>query len=81
MLSPKGIEVLLRVCRLGVCHYDLHIAGGLLDLGEEGVLNMADLGLKLPLAMGHEFLSGLVAAGPQVEGAPVGKTMLVFPKI
>ena len=26
MLSPKGIEVLLRVCRFGVCHYDLHIA-------------------------------------------------------
>ena len=53
MLSPKGIEVLLRMRRFGVCHCDLHIAKGILDPGEEGVLKMADRGLKFPPAMGH----------------------------
>ena len=31
--APKGAQVLLRVSACGVCHSDLHIADGYLDLG------------------------------------------------
>lgn len=81
MPVPKGSEVLLRVRRSGVCHSDLHIAEGFFDLGEEGKLNMADRGMKLPLALGHEISGDVVAAGPDAEGIKEGQTMLVFPWI
>ncbi len=81
MPKPKASEVLVRVRRSGVCHSDLHIGSGHMDLGEEGVLSMAERGIKLPVAMGHEILGEVVALGPDAdpEAAPVGKTMLVFP--
>ena len=78
---PEGAEVLLRVRRSGVCHSDIHISEGFFDLGEEGVLNMADRGMKLPLTMGHEIVADVVATGPDAADTPVGRTMLVFPWI
>lgn len=81
MPTPKASEVLVRVRRSGVCHSDLHIGSGYMDLGEDGVLSMAERGIKLPVAMGHEILGEVVAVGPDVNpgDAPIGKTMLVFP--
>lgn len=81
MPVPKGSEVLVRVRRSGVCHSDLHIGSGKMDLGEEGVLSMAERGMKLPVAMGHEILGEVLAIGPDADplAAPIGKTMLVFP--
>jgi D-arabinose 1-dehydrogenase-like Zn-dependent alcohol dehydrogenase len=85
MPEPAGTQVLLRVRRSGVCHSDLHIAEGYFDLGEEGMLRMEDRGMKLPLALGHEILGEVIAAGPDAEldsgDAPIGKTMLVHPWI
>ncbi|MEZ5730267.1 MAG: alcohol dehydrogenase [Burkholderiaceae bacterium] len=81
MPVPEGTEVVLKVRRSGVCHSDLHIAEGFFDLGEEGILRMADRGMKLPRAMGHEILGEVVAAGPDAGDVPIGKTMLVFPWI
>jgi D-arabinose 1-dehydrogenase-like Zn-dependent alcohol dehydrogenase len=81
MPEPTGTQVLLRVRRSGVCHSDLHIAEGFFDLGEEGKLRMEDRGMKLPMAMGHEILGEVIAAGPEAEDAPIGKTMLVHPWI
>ena len=80
---PKNAEVLVRVRRAGVCHSDLHIQSGEMNLGEEGVLSMAERGMKLPIAMGHEILGEVVALGPDADpaAAPLGKTMLVFPWI
>lgn len=78
---PTGTEVLIRVRRSGVCHSDLHIAEGFFDLGEEGRLNMADRGMKLPMALGHEIFGEVVAAGPDAQEASIGKSMLVFPWI
>jgi D-arabinose 1-dehydrogenase-like Zn-dependent alcohol dehydrogenase len=79
--EPKGTEVLVRVRRSGVCHSDIHIAEGFFDLGEEGMLRMEDRGMRLPMAMGHEILGEVVAAGPEAHDVPIGKTMLVHPWI
>jgi len=81
MPEPAGTQVLLRVRRSGVCHSDLHIAEGFFDLGEEGKLRMEDRGMVLPLALGHEILGEVIAAGPEAEEAPIGETMLVHPWI
>lgn len=81
MPTPKGTEVLLRVRRSGVCHSDLHIGEGFFDLGEEGQLRMADRGIELPVAMGHEVVGEVLQAGPDAKGIAVGRTMLVFPWI
>lgn len=83
MPVPEGTEVLVRVRRSGVCHSDLHIQEGFFDLGEEGKLNMADRGMKLPQALGHEFIGEIVQLGPDAdpEEAPLGKTMMVHPWI
>lgn len=81
MPTPTGTQVLVRIRRSGVCHSDLHIGSGFMDLGEEGRLNMADRGIKLPVAMGHEILGEIIALGPDADAsaAPLGSTMLVFP--
>ena len=83
MPVPEGTEVLVRVRRSGVCHSDLHIQEGFFDLGEEGQLRMEDRGMKLPQALGHEFIGEVVQLGPDAdpEEAPVGKTMMVHPWI
>ena len=83
MPLPEGTEVLVRVRRSGVCHSDLHIQEGFFDLGEEGKLEMAARGMKLPQALGHEFIGEVVGLGPDAdpEEAPVGKTMMVHPWI
>jgi D-arabinose 1-dehydrogenase-like Zn-dependent alcohol dehydrogenase len=81
MPEPTGTQVLLRVRRSGVCHSDVHISEGFFDLGSEGKFRMADRGMKLPMAMGHEILGEVIAAGPEAEDAPIGRTMLVHPWI
>jgi len=81
MPVPTGTEVLVRVRRSGVCHSDIHIQEGFFDLGEEGRLEMGARGMKLPLALGHEILGEVVAAGPDATDAPIGQTMLVHPWI
>jgi D-arabinose 1-dehydrogenase-like Zn-dependent alcohol dehydrogenase len=81
MPEPSGTQVLLRVRRSGVCHSDLHIAEGYFDLGDEGKLRMEDRGMKLPMALGHEILGEVIAAGPDAEDVPIGETMLVHPWI
>ena len=81
MPDPTGTQVLLRVRRSGVCHSDIHIAEGFFDLGDEGQLRMEDRGMRLPMALGHEILGEVIAAGPEAEDAPIGQTMLVHPWI
>lgn len=81
MPEPVGKQVLIKVTRAGVCHSDLHIIDGYFDLGEEGVLRMADRGMKLPLALGHEIAGEVVAAGPDASDVAIGAPMLVFPWI
>ncbi len=77
--APSGEEILLEVICTGVCHSDLHIIEGQFDLGEEGVMRMADRGMKLPRTLGHETVGRVSAVGPDADPALVGRTMLVFP--
>jgi len=74
--EPKDSEVLVRVLASGVCHSDLHIWHGSYDLGHGKTLNM---GMKLPLTMGHEIAGEVVALGPQVKGVRAGQKYVVFP--
>ncbi|MFL1462041.1 alcohol dehydrogenase [Roseococcus sp. DSY-14] len=78
--EPQGDEVLLEVTHAGVCHSDLHIWEGEYDLGARGKLRMADRGLSLPLAMGHEIVGRVAKWGPGAEGrVKAGDVRLVFP--
>ncbi len=78
--EPTGEQVLLEVTHAGVCHSDLHIWEGEYDLGERGKLRMADRGMKLPLAMGHEIVGRVVAWGPGAEGkVAAGDLRVVYP--
>ncbi len=76
---PTGTEVLLETTHCGVCHSDLHIWEGVYDLGDGKVLRMADRGMKLPIAMGHEIIGRVVAMGPEATGVAVGDVRIVFP--
>ena len=77
---PSGTQVLVRIRRSGVCHSDLHIYDGYFDMGEGNRMELAGR-MQLPMALGHEILGEVVAAGPDATDAPIGKTMLVHPWI
>ena len=77
--SPHGFEVLIRVTAAGLCHSDLHIKKGFMDLGEQGQLRFSDRGLKLPRTLGHEIAGVVAAVGEDVTTVEVGQQVLVFP--
>jgi alcohol dehydrogenase/propanol-preferring alcohol dehydrogenase len=77
--EPQGTEVLLETTYCGVCHSDIHIWEGRYDLGGGKVMNLADRGLTLPVAMGHEIVGRVVKLGPQATGVAVGDIRIVFP--
>ncbi len=77
--EPKGTEVLLEVTHCGVCHSDLHIWEGWYDMGGGKRLSLADRGLRLPLAMGHEIVGRVVKLGPEATGVAPGDVRIVFP--
>ena len=79
LAAPTGREVLLRVTAAGLCHSDLHIRKGYMDLGELGKLTFADRGAKLPMTFGHEVAGVVEAMGPDVTEVELGQQVLVFP--
>lgn len=81
---PTGTEVLVRVKACGVCHSDLHIRDGAYNLGGGKQIQVGQIGIHLPLTMGHEILGTVVATGPDVVDAPevaIGAQGVVFPWI
>ncbi len=78
--APQGHEVLLAVDACGVCHSDLHIQSGKLDMGDGRQVSFDSLGLKLPFTLGHEIVGRVVAVGPEASIA-VGARCVVFPWI
>ena len=81
MPEPKGREVLIRVTAAGLCHSDLHIRKGFMDLGELGKLTFAERGATLPMTCGHEVAGIVEALGPDADGVEIGQQVLVFPWI
>jgi propanol-preferring alcohol dehydrogenase len=78
--EPTGTEVLVRVHRCGVCHSDVHLQDGYFALGGEKKLDVT-AGRPLPFTLGHEIAGVIERAGPQAEGAAVGREVAVFPWI
>ena len=82
--DPQGTEVLLQVEVCGVCHSDLHIHEGFFDMGGGRKRVLADLGVQLPLTLGHEPVGTVAAVGPEVDdpeaaGVPIGAPRVVWP--
>ncbi len=78
---PTGSEVLVRVTAAGLCHSDLHVQKGYMDLGQEGRLTFAERGATLPMTFGHEIAGIVEAVGGDVTGVNCGQQILVFPWI
>lgn len=78
---PKGTEVLVRVTGCGVCHSDIHIQDGVIDMGGGRKVEYAKIGFPLPHTLGHEIVGEVVAAGPDAAGAKIGQRYVVFPWI
>jgi len=76
MPAPVGSEVLLKVLAAGVCHSDLHISDGSIDLGNNEVVSFESR-CSLPFTPGHETSGEVVALGPDVEGVSIGDKFLV----
>jgi D-arabinose 1-dehydrogenase-like Zn-dependent alcohol dehydrogenase len=76
--KPSGEEVLVRVRACGVCHSDLHIQSGAIDLGNDRKATFESVGVKLPFTLGHEIVGEVAAAGPE-SSAVVGTPCVVYP--
>lgn len=79
--EPKGAEVLVEVSHCGLCHSDLHFWKGEYNMGGGKIMKLAERGVKLPRAPGHEILGTVVATGPEAEGVSVGDVRVVYPWI
>ena len=77
--EPVGTEVLVAVTHCGVCHSDLHFWEGFYELGGGKRLMLAERGVTLPRAIGHEILGTVAALGPDAAGVAVGDRRIVYP--
>jgi D-arabinose 1-dehydrogenase-like Zn-dependent alcohol dehydrogenase len=76
--TPRGQEVRVRITACGVCHSDLHIREGALDLGNGRRVSFESIGVRLPFTLGHEIVGVVDAAGP-ASAARVGTACVVYP--
>ena len=79
--QASGSEVVVAVTHCGVCHSDLHFWHGEYNLGGGQVMKIADRGITLPRAPGHEIAGRVTAVGPFAEGVAVGDVRVVYPWI
>lgn len=78
-LKPEGSEVILEVLAAGVCHTDLHVREGGVDLGHGARLEYAERGVNLPRTLGHENVGRVIATGPDASDVDRSKTYVVYP--
>jgi D-arabinose 1-dehydrogenase-like Zn-dependent alcohol dehydrogenase len=78
--QPAGTEVLVRVSACGVCHSDIHMRDGSYDMGFGKAVNLNNIGIHLPLTLGHEIVGKVAALGPQAD-AVIGSDCVVYPWI
>ena len=78
--APHGSEVLVRIERCGVCHSDLHLQDGYFALGGDKRLDITR-DRPLPFTLGHEIAGVVESAGPEADGAVVGRRSAVYPWI
>ena len=79
--KPRGLQVLVKVNSVGVCHSDLHLWEGGYDLGDGQFMKVTDRGVKYPVTPGHEIVGTVEEIGDDVSGVAKGDQVLVFPWI
>jgi alcohol dehydrogenase/propanol-preferring alcohol dehydrogenase len=77
--EPTGTEVVIETAYCGVCHSDLHFWKGEYNMGGGKVMKLADRGVELPRAPGHEIAGRVVAMGPDAQGVKIGDMRVVYP--
>lgn len=78
--KPTGTEIVIKVTHCGVCHSDLHFWDGWYDIGDGKRFTIADRGVTLPRAMGHEILGTVYDLGPDAkEFLNIGDVRIVYP--
>nr|WP_315593224.1 alcohol dehydrogenase [uncultured Cupriavidus sp.] len=75
---PRGSEVRVKVEACGVCHSDIHIREGALDLGNGKRVEFGSVGVELPFTMGHEIVGVVDETGPDANVAR-GTRCVVYP--
>ena len=78
--KPTGMQVLVKVKAVGVCHSDLHLWEGGYDTGD-GFMKVTDRGVKFPVIPGHEIVGKVSEIGDSVTEIKVGDDVLVYPWI
>jgi D-arabinose 1-dehydrogenase-like Zn-dependent alcohol dehydrogenase len=82
--TPTGTQVVVKITHSGVCHSDVHLQDGYVDLGDGDKIDWSK-GRTLPHTLGHEIEGTLSAVGPDaqalLEGRAVGQRFVVFPWI
>jgi D-arabinose 1-dehydrogenase-like Zn-dependent alcohol dehydrogenase len=82
--QPTGTQVVVKITRSGVCHSDVHLQDGHVDLGDGDKIDWSK-GRTLPHTLGHEIEGTLSAVGPDaqglLDGRKVGQRYVVFPWI
>ena len=61
--TPKGTEVVVKITYSGVCHSDVHLQDGHVDLGDGDKIDWSK-GRTLPHTLGHEIEGTLASVGP-----------------
>ena len=74
-----GSEVLIDVTHAGVCHSDLHFWKGYYDMGGGKLMKLAERGVVLPRAPGHEVVGRVARLGPEAQGLALGQQCIVYP--
>ncbi len=73
--SPTGTQILVRVEAAGVCHSDVHLRNG-----AYGNLRLVEeLGVRLPLTLGHEIAGTVKQVGDEVAAIREGDRVAVDP--
>jgi len=78
--KPKGVQVLIKVKSVGVCHSDLHLWEGGYDTGD-GFMKVTDRGVKFPVTPGHEIVGTVEEVGDLVKNVNINDLVLVYPWI
>lgn len=79
--TPKGIQILVKVQSVGVCHSDVHVWEGYYEGIGGQQLKTTDRGVNYPLTPGHEIAGIVDGLGEQVEGFSKNEKVLVYPWI
>jgi len=72
----KNCEVLVKTQAVGVCHSDVHIRSGYV-----GKIGLKDLGIMLPVTLGHEIAGVIEEVGDEVQGFSKGDAVVINPWI